>query len=110
MAYDPELADRIRELIQAESGVSEKHMFGGLAFLVNGNLAVSASGKGGLLVRVPPFDAEALVRATGAETAVMGGRELTGWLRVDPSAVGTDAGLREWVARGVAYASSLRPK
>jgi len=105
MAYDEALAERIRALMAGERGVTEKKMFGGLAFLVGGNMAIAASGQGGLLVRVDPDESEALVRATGAEVAVMRGRPMAGWLRAE---AGDD--LADWVGRGVAYARSLPPK
>ena len=110
MAYDEELADRLRELVQAEPGVTEKRMFGGLAFLINGNMAVSASGQGGLLLRVDPAETDALVEDPSARRFVMRGREMDGWLRVDAGSLSTDRQLRQWVARGVAYARSLPPK
>lgn len=106
MAYDEQLAARIRELTAGESGLTEQQMFGGLAFLVSGNMAVAASGQGGLLVRVDPAESAALVEATGAEEMVMRGRAMAGWLRVEP----TEDELPEWVERGVAYARSLPPK
>ena len=105
MAYDEALAERIRELVSRERGVTEKKMFGGLAFLVNGHMAISASVQGGLLVRVDPHESAELERTTGAEVAVMRGRPMAGWLRV---AAGDD--LKDWVERGVAYARSLPPK
>ena len=110
MAHDEDLAARIRELLGAESGVAEKLMFGGLAFLVNGNMAVSASSQGGLLLRVEPDQTESLVDETHVRRFEMRGREMDGWLRVDVEAVETDALLRHWVGRGVDYARSLAPK
>ena len=110
MAYDEDLAARIRELLEAESGVVEKRMFGGLAFLVNGNMSVAASGQGGILVRVPPDDTEPLLEGEHVEPMVMRGRELRGWLRVDGEGVGTRQELEAWVERGVAFARSLAPK
>lgn len=110
MAYDAELADRIREVVQGESGLSEQRMFGGLAFLIGGNLAVAASGQGGLLVRVDPAETSSLVGQPHTLRAEMRGREMDGWLRVESAAVETDEGLRRWVSRGVAYARSLPPK
>jgi hypothetical protein len=110
VTYDPHLADRLRELTAPETGIAEKGMFGGLAFLVNGHLAVSASGKGGLLARVDPADAEALVQRPGVQRAIMGGREMPGWLRVDPAALEADADLAGWVDRSVRFARSLPPK
>jgi TfoX/Sxy family transcriptional regulator of competence genes len=106
MAYDDALASRIRDLLAGESGVTEQEMFGGLAFLVNGNMAVAASGQGGILVRVDPAESAQLVETTGAEEMVMRGRSMAGWLRVDP---GEDE-LPEWVERGVSFARSLPTK
>jgi TfoX/Sxy family transcriptional regulator of competence genes len=113
MAYDVELAARIRDLSTGAPGVTEKAMFGGLAFLVNGNMAIAASGGGGVLVRVDPAESDHLVDTTDAEVAVMRGRPMTGWLRVAPEHLGTDgddAELERWVERGTAYATSLPPK
>ena len=110
VAYDIELADRIREVASAERGVTEKRMFGGLAFLVNGNMAVSASSKGGLLLRIDPADGDVLVTEPHVHRFEMRGREMNGWLRVDSEAVETDDELRRWVNHGVAYARSLPPK
>jgi TfoX/Sxy family transcriptional regulator of competence genes len=109
MAYDLDLADRIRELVATEKGVDEKPMFGGLAFLVNGNMSVSASGKGGLLVRVDPHKTPELL-GQHVHIAVMGGREMNGWLRVDPEVLDDDTRLEEWVDRGVTYARTLPAK
>jgi TfoX/Sxy family transcriptional regulator of competence genes len=106
MAYDEELADRIRGLVAGEDGVTEQKMFGGLAFLVNGNMAVAASGQGGILVRVDPAEAADLVEKTQAEEMVMRGRSMAGWLRLDPA----EDELPAWVERGVSYARSLPPK
>jgi hypothetical protein len=110
MAFDQELADRLRQLVQAEEGLSEKRMFGGLAFLIHGNMAVSASGQGGLLVRVDPAETDALVRDGDARRAEMRGREMDGWLRVEAGGLTSDQRIERWVARGVAYARSLPPK
>jgi TfoX/Sxy family transcriptional regulator of competence genes len=110
MAYDEQLARRIRELIADESRISEKKMFGGLAFLLNGNMAIAASGQGGLLVRVDPDESEALLERAGATLMEMRGREMRGWMRVDADAVRTKRQLAAWVDRGVAYARSLPPK
>ena len=107
MAYDEELAERIRALVADEQSVAEKKMFGGLAFLVGGNMAIAASGQGGALVRVDPDETEKLVASTGAEPFVMRGRSMNGWLRVDAEHLRTKRQLGEWVARGVAYARSL---
>ncbi|HSZ40310.1 MAG TPA: TfoX/Sxy family protein [Trebonia sp.] len=110
MAYDTELADRIRFLIGTGPGRTEKKMFGGLAFLVGGNMAISASGQGGALVRVDPDECDALVAAGNATLAVMGGRTMRGWLRVSAADLDTDEQLTTWVNRAVAYARSLPPK
>jgi TfoX/Sxy family transcriptional regulator of competence genes len=110
MAYDEDLANRIRELISAEDGVREKKMFGGLAFLVNGNLAVSASGQGGLLLRCDPADTDALVAKPHAGPFEMRGRAMDGWLRIEADGVRTKRELERWVGRGAAYARSLPPK
>ena len=110
MAYDEELADRIRELLATDRDVSEKAMFGGLAFLVGGNMAVSASGKGGIMVRVDPRESDRLVESTPAEFMVMRGRQMDGWLRVQPVDIRTRHELLKWVTLGVTFARSLPPK
>ena len=110
MAYDEALAERIRTLVAGERNVTEKKMFGGLAFLVGGNMAVAASGQGGLLVRVDPAESDALVEATPATPMEMRGRSMAGWLRVDSADVQSDGELAEWVDRGVTYARSLPAK
>src|SRR6201991_4634701 len=110
MAYDEDLAFRIRELIAAERGVDEKRMFGGLAFLINGNMSVAASGRGGLMVRVPPDETETLLARDHVEPMVMAGRETRGWLRVSSDGVKTKRQLQSWVSRGADYAKSLPPK
>lgn len=110
MAYDEELAHRIREVVQTEAGLSERAMFGGLAFLINGNMAVSASSKGGLLLRVNPAQTEDLVREPHVGRFEMRGREMDGWLRVAPEAIDSDEQMRRWVGYGVSYARSLPPK
>ena len=110
MAYDEELAHRIREALQDRADVTEQRMFGGLAFLVQGHMAVAASGQGGLMARVDPADSERLVDDAHIHRVVMRGRPMDGWLRVDPAALDTDDELAAWVARGVNYAQSLPPK
>ena len=110
MAYNEELANRIRELIAGEPDVTEKRMFGGLAFLIGGNMSVAASGQGGLMVRVDPDETEALAAKPHAKPFVMRGREMSGWLRVDDEGVRTKRQLEPWVKRGVAYARSLPAK
>ena len=110
MAYDEELANRIRELVAHEQGLTEQKMFGGLAFLINGNMSVSASSQGGLLLRVDPAETDALAGRPHAQPFEMRGRAMQGWLRVDAEGVRTKRELQRWVARGVAYARSLPPK
>ena len=110
MAYDEELAARIRELVSAEPGLAEKKMFGGLAFLVGGNMAVGVSGQGGILVRVDPDESDELVAATSAQLMEMRGRSMRGWLRVAAEDVVGDEALAEWVARGTTYARALPAK
>jgi TfoX/Sxy family transcriptional regulator of competence genes len=110
MAYDEDLADRIRELVAGQKGLTEKKMFGGLAFLIRGNMAVAASGQGGILVRVDP-DASAKLQATRKATPmVMRGKAMDGWLRVDAEHVRQKRQLSSWVERGVTYARSLPAK
>jgi len=110
MAYDEDLAVRVRDCLQHDNGLSERKMFGGLAFLIHGRMAVAASGQGGLLVRVDPAQTDALARRPHAGRFVMGGREMNGWLHVDPPAVQTETDLERWVHLGVAYARTLPPK
>ena len=110
MAYDEELAGRIRELVAGEPALTEKKMFGGLAFLLGGNMAVAASGQGGLLVRVDPAESDALVGGSNARLMEMRGREMPGWLRLDTDDAATEEELSTWVGRGVSYARSLPAK
>jgi TfoX/Sxy family transcriptional regulator of competence genes len=110
VSYDEQLARRIRQLASSEAGMSERRMFGGLAFLVGGNLAVAASGQGGLMVRVPPQASEELAREQGVAPMVMRGRALRGWLRVDADVVRADTELARWVGIGIAFARSLPAK
>ena len=110
MAYDERLAERIRELVGDEPGVTEKKMFGGLAFLVDGNMAIAASGQGGVLVRADPDQSDKLVATTKAEPMEMRGRSMKGWLRVADEDVRTKPQLRKWAELGTAYARALPPK
>jgi TfoX/Sxy family transcriptional regulator of competence genes len=110
VAYDEALAARIRELIGSERGLTEQKMFGGLAFLLGGNMAIAASGQGGLLVRVDPAESDSLVASTNARTMEMRGRQMPGWLRVDAADVRTKRELERWVKRGTTYARSLPAK
>jgi TfoX/Sxy family transcriptional regulator of competence genes len=110
MAYDEALAERVRGLLGGADDVTEKKMFGGLAFLIGGNMSVSVSGQGGLLLRCEPAETADLVQEPHAGTFVMRGRAMEGWLRVDADGVQTDEELEKWVTRGVAYARSLPAK
>ena len=110
MAYDEQLAERIRELVATEPGMNEKKTFGGLAFLVNGNMAIAASGQGGALVRVDPDESDTLIRMSGVALTEMRGREMPGWLRVESEVLRTKKQVSAWVERGVSYARSLPPK
>ena len=110
MAYDEELADRIRASIPDHDGVTERQMFGGLAFLLNGNMAVSVSGKGGLMLRVDPADTDSLVTEDGVAHFEMRGRPMNGWVRVDASVLSSEEELQRWVDVGLTYAGSLPPK
>jgi hypothetical protein len=110
LAYDEDLANRIRELLEDEPGVVEKKMFGGLAFLIGGHMSVSASGRGGLLLRCEPDETDALVAKPHAGPFEMRGRVMDGWLRVEPEGVKTKRELQRWVSRGVSYARSLPAK
>jgi TfoX/Sxy family transcriptional regulator of competence genes len=110
MAYDPDLADRIRELLGPLRGVDEKRMFGGLAFLINGNMSVAVSKQGGIMVRVPPDETEKLLARAHVNPMVMAGRETRGWIRVDADGVKTKRQLAAWVTRGMDYARGLPPK
>lgn len=110
VAYDEDLADRIRALVATERGLSEKKMFGGLAFLVGGNMAIAASGQGGILVRVGPEQSDRLVASTKATVAIMRGRPMAGWLRVGADDVRTTRQLAKWVELGIGYARGLPAK
>jgi hypothetical protein len=110
VAYDEKLAARIRELIGTEPALTEQKMFGGLAFLIGGNMAIGASGQGGVLVRVDPEESDTLVAMTNARLMEMRGRQMRGWLRVDPQDVRTKRRLAKWVELGTAYARSLPAK
>jgi TfoX/Sxy family transcriptional regulator of competence genes len=110
MAYDEILADRIRVLVSSESDLTERKMFGGLAFLIGGNMAVAASGQGGVLVRVDPAQSDALVATTNARLMEMRGRQMQGWLRVGPEELRTKRQLAKWVELGSTYARSLPAK
>ena len=109
MPYDDELAERIRGHL-GDDAVTEQRMFGGLAFLVGGNMAVAVSGQGGLMVRVDPAQTEKLVAADGVSRMVMRGKEMDGWLRVTSDAVSSEDDLARWVQVGTAYAGTLPPK
>lgn len=110
MAYDEDLARRIRELVVNEADLAERKMFGGLAFLIGGNMAVAASGKGGVMVRVDPAKSDRLVETTNARRVEMRGRPMQGWLRVGPEHLRTKRQLNKWVELGTTYAHSLPRK
>lgn len=110
MAYDEKLAARLRELLASEPGLTEQRMFGGIAFLINGNMSVSASGQGGLLLRIDPDETDALLGEPHAQPFEMRGRTMQGWLRVEPEGLRSERDLERWVRRGVAYARSLPSK
>jgi hypothetical protein len=109
MAYDEGLATRVRDVLGGRPGLAEKRMFGGLAFLVDGNMACGVRGDD-LMVRVAADTAEAMLAEPGARPSDMGGRPMKGWLLVGPDGHAEDGDLRRWVGRGVSYASSLPPK
>src|SRR5919106_2480780 len=110
MAYEEELGERIRDLLGGERGGTEKKMFGGLGFLIEGNMAIAASGQGGLLVRVDSAQSEKLVATSNARPMEMRGRQMQGWLRVDSEDLPTKRQLARWVRIGAKYARSLPPK
>ena len=110
MPYDEDLANRLRELLAAEAGVTEKKMFGGLAFLVHGNMSVSASRNGGLLVRIDPADTGDALARPHVALMEMGGRLMDGWLTVAPAGVATKRALGPWVQRSLAFVKTLPPK
>ena len=110
MAYDEALAEKVRKLVAGEPGLTEKRMFGGLAMLLNGNMAVAVRGRGGLMIRVDPDTSDPMLDEPGASIAVMQGRPMRGWIVVETEAVAKAADLKRWVKRGTAYASTLPPK
>jgi hypothetical protein len=110
MPYDEDLAHRLRQLLAGEPDLTEQKMFGGLAFLIGGNMAVAASGEGGILVRVDPAESDTLVAKTSARPMEMRGREMQGWLRVGADELGTKRELAKWVERGATFARSLPAK
>jgi TfoX/Sxy family transcriptional regulator of competence genes len=110
MAYDEDLAERLRELLADERGISEKKMFGGLAFLVHGNMCVSASGQGGLLARIDPATTDAALARPHVSLMRMGGRSMDGWVRVAPEGVRTKRELSAWVKRSLGFVRTLAPK
>lgn len=110
MAYEEDLANRLRELLVGEDGITERKMFGGLAFLLNGHMSVSASGQGGLLARIDPEETEAVLKRPHVSLMEMRGRTMDGWVRVAPAGVKTTRQLQGWVDRSVAYVKTLPPK
>lgn len=110
VSYDEELADRVEDLLGARRDATPKRMFGGLAWMVNGNMAVVVRSKGGLMVRVSPDDHDDLLAEPGAATTVMRGHPMRGWITVSPEACAAPSDVAAWVDRGLAYALSLPPK
>jgi TfoX/Sxy family transcriptional regulator of competence genes len=110
MAYDEDLANRLRELLADQEAVTEKKMFGGLAFLLHGNMSVSASRNGGLLVRIDPAQTDAALARPHVELMAMGGRTMDGWITVAPEGLKTKRELAAWVKRSVAYVKTLPRK
>jgi TfoX/Sxy family transcriptional regulator of competence genes len=110
MAYDEELANRVRSLVGGEAGLTEQRMFGGLAMLLHGNMAVAVRGRGGLLVRADPEESERWLAEPGVSFMEMRGRSMAGWVQVEAAACEKAADLKRWVRRGVSYAQSLPPK
>ncbi len=110
MTYDKKLAERIRKIIGNDPGLTERVMFGGLAFLLNGNMAVAANGDGGIMVHIDPTYSEKMAQATVAELMVMHGRSMTGWLHIDEDHLADDTVLRKWVQMGIDYTRTLSPK
>jgi TfoX/Sxy family transcriptional regulator of competence genes len=110
MAYEEELANRVRELLAGERGLSEMRMFGGLAFLLDGNMAVAVSSKGGLMLRCDPSELDAALARLHTGPMIMRGRPAKGWLRVDAEGVRTKRQLEPWVERGARHARLLPPK
>jgi hypothetical protein len=110
MAYDEDLADRVRAQLAPQDAVSEKAMFGGLAFLVAGNMAVGLTGGDELMVRLGPDDGDAALDEPHTRPFDMTGRPMRGWILVETAGIATDDQLGAWVARGTAFARSLPPK
>src|SRR2546429_2525569 len=110
MAYDEDLANRIRELIASEDGYTEQRMFGGIGFMIDGHMAVGVSGEGGLMIHCSKEETEALLAKPGARPFEMRGPEMKGWLRVDAESVSTKRALEPWAMQSVAFARALPPK
>ena len=110
MAYDERLAERVRDLLAGEAGLTEQRMFGGLSFLLHGNLAVAVSSRGGLLVRVGPDAFDEALERPGTSPMEMGSRQMKGWVFVALEELGRKRELAAWVGRGTRFAASLPPK
>ena len=110
MPYDEDLANRLRELLADEDNITERKMFGGLVFMLNGHMSVAASGKGGLLARIDPSETDAVLKRDHVERMEMGGRSMDGWMRVAPEGVRTKRQLEPWVKRSVKFVKTLPPK
>jgi TfoX/Sxy family transcriptional regulator of competence genes len=110
MAYDEALADRVREIVAASGAFSERKMFGGLAFMVAGHMAVAASRQGGIMLRVDPDQTDELLSEPFCHPFEMRGKPIDGWLRVDADGVRTKRQLERWVMRGIGYAQAQPPR
>lgn len=110
MAYDEQLADRVREIVAGSGDFSERKMFGGLAFMVDGHMAVAASREGGIMLRVAPAETDALLAKPFCRPFQMRGKPIDGWVRIDADGVATKRQLERWVMRGVAYARTQPPR
>jgi TfoX/Sxy family transcriptional regulator of competence genes len=110
MAYDEDLANRLRELLSADEAVTEKKMFGGLAFLVGGHMSVAASRNGGLLARIDPADTDTCLARPHVELMTMGGRTMDGWITVSPDELKTKRELASWVKRSLTFVRTLPAK
>jgi TfoX/Sxy family transcriptional regulator of competence genes len=111
MPYDQQLAERVRELVAPRDGVTEKKMFGGIGWMLNGNMAVGVMSSGGLIVRVEPEETEALIAQPHVNTfGREGARPMKGFVVVDADTIEDDATLADWVDRGAARAMAMPPK
>lgn len=110
MAYDEELAFRLRAALETVDGITDKRMFGGLAFLLHGHLLVAASSKGNLMLRVDPERTDTLLAEPHVIPMEMGGKQPKGWLRVEAPGYDSDAALQRWIDEALGYARTSPPK